>query len=49
MFRASGGRRARDDSALIATGITTWITVQELLNIGGITRTIPLTACLCRS
>ncbi|MBK7725842.1 MAG: FtsW/RodA/SpoVE family cell cycle protein [Dehalococcoidia bacterium] len=37
-------RRARDDfGQLIATGITTWITVQALLNIGGITRTIPLT------
>lgn len=28
---------------LIATGITTWITVQALLNMGGITRVIPLT------
>ncbi len=28
---------------LIATGITTWITAQALLNIGGITRVIPLT------
>lgn len=37
-------RRSRDDfGQLIATGITTWITVQALLNIGGITRTIPLT------
>jgi cell division protein FtsW len=37
-------RRARDDfGRLIATGITTWITVQALLNIGGITRVIPLT------
>jgi cell division protein FtsW len=37
-------RRARDDfGQLIATGITTWVTVQALLNIGGITRTIPLT------
>ena len=47
--RSGGGRfqvarRARDDfGQLIATGITTWITVQALLNIGGITRTIPLT------
>jgi cell division protein FtsW len=37
-------RRARDDfGQLIATGITTWITVQALLNMGGITRIIPLT------
>ncbi len=37
-------RRARDDfGQLTATGITTWITVQALLNIGGITRVIPLT------
>ena len=37
-------RRARDDfGRLIATGITTWISVQALLNIGGITRVIPLT------
>jgi cell division protein FtsW len=37
-------RRARDEfGQLIATGITTWITVQALLNIGGITRVIPLT------
>jgi len=37
-------RRSRDDfGQLIATGITTWITVQALLNIGGITRVIPLT------
>lgn len=37
-------RRARDDfGRLIATGITTWIAVQALLNIGGITRVIPLT------
>ena len=37
-------RRAQDDfGRLIATGITTWITVQAMLNIGGITRVIPLT------
>ena len=28
---------------LLATGITTWIVLQALLNIGGITRMIPLT------
>jgi len=45
MFRGfQVARRARDDfGQLIATGITTWITIQALLNIGGITRTIPLT------
>ena len=45
MFRGfQVARRARDDfGQLIATGITTWITVQALLNIGGITRVIPLT------
>ena len=37
-------RRAPDDfGTLVATGITTWIAVQAMLNIGGITRTIPLT------
>ena len=37
-------RRSRDEfGRLIATGITTWISVQALLNIGGITRVIPLT------
>jgi cell division protein FtsW len=37
-------RRARDHfGALVATGITTWIIAQALLNIGGITRVIPLT------
>lgn len=37
-------RRARDPfGQYVATGITTWITVQALLNMGGITRTIPLT------
>jgi cell division protein FtsW len=37
-------RRSRDEfGTLIATGITTWVTVQALLNIGGITRVIPLT------
>ena len=45
MFRGfQVARRARDDfGQLIATGITTWITIQALLNIGGITRTVPLT------
>ncbi|MGB4861054.1 MAG: FtsW/RodA/SpoVE family cell cycle protein, partial [Tepidiformaceae bacterium] len=45
MFRGfQVARRARDDfGQLIATGITTWVTVQALLNIGGITRTVPLT------
>jgi len=37
-------RRCRDDfGMLVAAGITTWITAQALLNIGGITRVIPLT------
>ena len=37
-------RRSRDQFGfLLATGITTWITVQALMNIGGITRVIPLT------
>lgn len=36
--------RCRDKfGMLIATGITTWVIVQALLNIGGITRVIPLT------
>lgn len=36
--------RARDDfGSLLAVGITTWIAAQALLNIGGITRVIPLT------
>ena len=45
MFRGfQVARRARDDfGKLIATGITTWITAQAMLNIGGITRVIPLT------
>lgn len=45
MFRGfQVARRAPTDFAtLVATGITTWISVQMLLNIGGITRTIPLT------
>ncbi len=35
--------RARDDfGRLIATGVTTWVTIQALLNIGGITRVVPL-------
>ena len=44
MFRGfQVARRARDEfGQLIATGITTWITIQALLNIGGITRTVPL-------
>ena len=28
---------------LLATGVTTWITAQALVNIGGVTRVIPLT------
>ncbi|MBN9492573.1 putative lipid II flippase FtsW [bacterium] len=37
-------RRSEDEfGRLLATGVTTWIAVQALLNIGGITRTIPLT------
>jgi cell division protein FtsW len=45
MFRGFQiARRAPTDFAtLVATGITTWISVQMLLNVGGITRTIPLT------
>jgi cell division protein FtsW len=35
---------ARDDfGALLAVGITTWIAYQALINMGGITRAIPLT------
>jgi len=35
---------ARDDfGALLAVGVTTWIAFQTLINIGGITRSIPLT------
>lgn len=37
-------RRAPDQFGfLLATGITTWIVVQAFVNIGGITRVIPLT------
>ena len=37
-------RRSRDQfGMLIATGVTTWVIGQALLNIGGISRTIPLT------
>lgn len=37
-------RRAEDRfGMLVATGITTWIAAQALLNMGGITRVIPLT------
>ncbi len=45
MFRGYQIARRTEDKfgQLIATGITTWITVQALLNIGGITRVIPLT------
>jgi len=45
MFRGyQVARRARDDfGKLVATGITTWLVLQALLNIGGITRVIPLT------
>jgi len=36
--------RARDDfGALLATGIICWISFQALINVGGITRAIPLT------
>jgi cell division protein FtsW len=36
--------RARDDfGALLAIGIVSWIGYQTLINIGGITRTMPLT------
>jgi cell division protein FtsW len=35
---------ARDDfGALLAVGVTTWIAFQALINMGGITRSIPLT------
>jgi cell division protein FtsW len=41
-YRVSG--RAPDQfGQLLATGITTWVTLQALLNIGGITRVVPLT------
>ncbi len=37
-------RRSRDEfGKLVATGITTWLVIQALLNMGGITRVIPLT------
>ena len=37
-------RRAPDQFGfLLATGITTWIAMQAFVNIGGITRVIPLT------
>lgn len=37
-------RRCDDEfGALIATGITTWVAVQAVLNIGGITSVLPLT------
>jgi cell division protein FtsW len=36
--------RARDDfGSLLAVGIVSWIAYQALINIGGITRTLPLT------
>jgi cell division protein FtsW len=36
--------RARDDfGVLLAAGIVSWIGFQALINIGGITRTVPLT------
>lgn len=36
--------RARDDfGSLLATGIVCWIAYQALINVGGITRTIPMT------
>ena len=47
IFMARGYRiasRARDPFGFyIATGITTWVIAQALLNAGGITRVIPLT------
>jgi cell division protein FtsW len=45
MFRGFQlARRCGDDfGMLVAVGITTWISVQALLNLGGITRMIPLT------
>lgn len=37
-------RQAPDDfGTLVASGVTTWIAVQALLNIGGVTRVVPLT------
>lgn len=37
-------RRCNDDfGSFIVTGVTTWIAVQTILNIGGITSTLPLT------
>lgn len=36
--------RARDDfGALLAAGIVTWLGLQTLINLGGVTRSIPLT------
>ncbi len=36
--------RARDDfGALLAVGIVSWIAIQAIINIGGITRSMPLT------
>jgi cell division protein FtsW (lipid II flippase) len=36
--------RARDDfGALLAVGIVSWIGYQSIINIGGLTRTMPLT------
>ena len=36
--------RARDDfGSLLAVGIVSWIAYQALINVGGITRTLPLT------
>jgi len=45
MFRGfQVARRSRDEfGKLVATGITTWLVFQALLNMGGITRVIPLT------
>jgi len=40
-YQAAG--RCRDKfGMLVGTGVTTWVAVQALLNIGGITRVIPL-------
>ncbi|MCS7294181.1 MAG: FtsW/RodA/SpoVE family cell cycle protein, partial [Dehalococcoidia bacterium] len=44
MLGYQAARRARDQfGLLVATGITTWLTAQALINIGGIVRLIPLT------
>jgi hypothetical protein len=36
--------RARDDfGSLLAVGVVSWIAYQAIINVGGITRTVPLT------